>query len=477
MRTSVNSTRGLIVLACALMLSACNTLPDRSADLKAVQAGVPANWSNDQGNTPSSKHSAVSTSRWWEAAGDASLNALVQQALDHNISLAVAAQRVYQAQRRLAQAQTQQSPQAQGQASVTATQAMESNAPVTRRATASVGVSWELDVWQRLAAQTNAADASALAAVQDQEAVRQSLVASVVRQYWQWAFALQRVQVTEQNLRVAQQTSDLMQAKYRAGAVSGLAKAQALQVLAAQEVSLAQWRSSLEEAKQTLSLLLGQAPQLVRLPETNGLPGGLPPSITPGLPATVLACRPDVHAAQARLQQMWSLEDAATRQWYPAITLTGSVSGSSTALTNVLKDPLGALGAAITLPFLQWRELQQQIDLARSDANVAVLNFQSAMYQALSDVDKALVLQVQLKSQLAAQQTRFAQSQTIERLTRVRYQAGADTLQVWLDAQQNLRQSELDAAQAGLNAWTQWANAKLALGEGGCMTPPSQANQ
>jgi NodT family efflux transporter outer membrane factor (OMF) lipoprotein len=469
MRASFIFHPSIVGLACAVSLSACSTLPDRTPELQAAQAGVPAHWTNgSNGSSQVSQSTSVATSSWWVAAGDATLNGLVQQALDQNISLAVAAQRVYQAQRRLAQAQTQQGPQAQGQASVSATQALQSDAPVTRRATASVGVSWEIDVWQRLAAQANAADAALVAAAQDQESVRQSLVAMVVRQYWQWAFAGQRVMVAEQNLAVAQQTSDLMQAKYRAGAVSGLAKAQTLQALATQEASLAQWRSALEEARQTLALLLGQAPQAVRLPTKSALPNGLPPVITPGLPATVLACRPDVRAAQARLQQTWSLEDAATRQWYPAITLTGSVSGSSTALTDVLKDPLGAVSAAITLPFLQWRERQQQIDLASSDANVALLNFQSTMYQALSDVDKALVLQVQLKKQLAAQQSRFAQSQTIERLTRARYQAGADTLQMWLDAQQSLRQSELDAAQAGLNAWTQWANAMVALGDGGC---------
>jgi len=298
--------------------------------------------------------------------------------------------------------------------------------------------------------------------------LRLSLAASVVRQYWQWGYAQQRVQVAQQNLVLARQTARLIELQYQAGAISGLARAQAQQSLAAQEASLAQWRASQEESRQTLALLLGQAPQAVALPDRGVLPVGLPPAFTPGLPASVLACRPDVRASQARLQEAWSQASATARQWYPALTLTGSVSGSSVALSDVLKDPLGAVSSTLTMPFLQWQERARQVDIADADADIARLNFQQTLFTALSEVDKNLVLQEQLKAQLNAQQRRLNEALTVERLTKARFDAGAEPLRVWLDAQQDARQSELDHAQVALQAWTQWANAMLALGQGAC---------
>jgi NodT family efflux transporter outer membrane factor (OMF) lipoprotein len=457
---------GVATAALLCLLSACNTLPDRQTELDTAKQVIPAAWTNALPAADAAL-SQVGTTDWWTAVNDPYLQQLVQQALAQNLSLTVAARRVDQARRQADQTASEQWPQAQGQVGSTSSKPLDGGV-TTRRASASVSVSWELDLWQRLAAQTQAADWNAQALEQDHQALRLSLAASVVRQYWQWGYAQQRVQVAQQNLVLARQTARLIELQYQAGAISGLSRAQAQQSLAAQEASLAQWRASQEESRQTLALLLGQAPQAVALPDKGVLPVGLPPAFTPDLPASVLACRPDVRASQARLQQAWSQATAAARQWYPALTLTGSVSGSSVALSDVLKDPLGAVSSTLTMPFLQWRERARQVDIADADADIARLNFQQTLFTALSEVDKNLVLQEQLKVQLNAQQRRLNEALTVERLTKARFDAGAEPLRVWLDAQQDARQSELDHAQVALQAWTQWANAMLALGQGAC---------
>lgn len=454
---------GLSTLMAVLTLTACSTTATREQAMQDALAVTPAAWTN---SLPAAAPSPT-PARWWGAVGDARLKQLVEQALSQNLSLAVAARRVDQARVQLAQVDAQRWPQAQGQLSATSSKPVEGG-DVTHRAQASVSVSWELDLWRKLAAQTEASDWSAQATEQDRLALQQSLVASVVRAYWQWSYAAERVNVAQANLALARKTADLTSVQYKAGAVSGLGLAQTRQALAAQEASVSQWRASLEESRQALALLLGVPPQAVNLPAQGALPSGLPPSVTPGLPAEVLACRPDVRASQARLQQTWAQEDATARQWYPAITLTGSVSGSSVALSDVLKDPLAAVSTALTMPFLQWRERQRNVALAEADADIARLQFHATLFTALSEVDKALVLQRELREQVRAQDIRLTESRTIERLTRARYDAGAEPLRVWLDAQQDLRQSELDHAQVVLDAWTQWANTMLALGQGGC---------
>lgn len=448
-------------------LTACASLPNQQARLNAETPVIPQAWLYASSQTADTKKDA--TPLWWTQVGDSALNNLVQTALSQNLTLAIAAKRVDQARIRLAQTESNAWPKAQGQVGASAQQPLSGGA-VKRSTSASVSVSWELDLWQRLAAQNQVAQWEAVATEADKQAVAQSLVASVVRSYWQWAYAQQRVDVAQANLVSARQTLQLLDTQYRAGAVSGLARAQAQQVVSSQEASVAQWQASLVEARETLALLMGQATQGVQLPASATLPKAFPAAMTPDLPASVLACRPDVYAAQARLQQAWSQEEATARQWYPALSLTGSVSGSATTLSDVLSNPLGSLSSALTLPFLYWRDLARQDALAQADAEIARLSFHDTVFKALSEVDKNLALQKQLQQQWQAQRDRLDAAQKIARMTGVRYEAGAEPLRVLLDAQQTLRQSELDAAQASLNTWTQWADTMLALGQGACPT-------
>lgn len=455
-------------------LTACASLPNQHSRLDAETPVMPAAWlyAKYANNAAAGATEGVSP-LWWTQVGDPTLTHLVQTALSQNLTLAIAAKRVDQARIRLAQTQSNAWPKAQGQVGASAQQALSGGA-VKRSTSASVSVSWELDLWQRLAAQNQVAQWQAVATEADKQAVAQSLVASVVRSYWQWAYAQQRVDVAQANLVSARQTLQLLEAQYRAGAVSGLARAQAQQVVSSQEASVAQWQAALVEARETLALLMGQAPQGVPLPAQGTLPAAAPATFAPGLPASVLACRPDVYAAQARLQQAWSQEEATARQWYPALSLTGSISGSATTLADVLSDPLGALSSALTLPFLQWRELARQDALAQADADIARMTFHDTVFKALSEVDKNLALQKQLQQQWQAQRDRLDAAKKIAHMTHVRYDAGAEPLRVLLDAQQTLRQSELDAAQASLNMWTQWVDTMLALGQGACQTATQQ---
>lgn len=454
-------------------LTACASLPNQQGRLDEAQSVIPKAWLYEPSQTAT--HAATQTGigaeptspMWWTQVGDAALSDLVQKALAQNISLAIAVKRVEQARTRLAQAEANAWPQAQGQVGASAQKNLSGGA-VNRSTSASASVSWEIDLWQRLAAQNQVAQWEAVATEADRQGVAQSLVASVVRGYWQWAYATERVAVAKANLQNARQTLDLLEAQYKAGAISGLARTQGQQVVSSQMVSLSQAQATLLDARETLALLMGQAPQSVTLPSAVALPLTAPPALKAGLPASVLACRPDVYAAQARLQKAWSQEEATARQWYPALSLTGAVSGSATTVSDVLRDPLGSLSAALTLPFLQWRELARQDTLSQADAEIARLNFHDTLFKALSEADKNMTTQTYLQDQWQAQRALLASAINVERMTRVRYQAGAEPLRVLLDAQNTLRQSELDAAQANVNMWTQWTDTMLSLGAGTC---------
>jgi outer membrane protein TolC len=128
------------------------------------------------------------------------------------------------------------------------------------------------------------------------------------------------------------------------------------------------------------------------------------------------------------------------------LSLTGSLGSSSAQLSDVLQNPLGALGLGMTLPFLQRTAMQLTIRVSETQHEEAVVNFRQTLYTALRDVDNALSSRQQLAEQgLRLDQTRQA-ARTAERLYEVRYRAGAATLGLWLDAQEKRRTADIAVA-------------------------------
>ena len=183
----------------------------------------------------------------------------------------------------------------------------------TSSATLSVG--WELDLFDRLGAQRDAAVFEAQASEQDRQAVALSLAATTASLYWQLALANERLEFARQSLEYTRRTGELVEAQYRSGAVSSLERREARQALAEQQALLSQYTQARAELRQALNeLLLGaEAPG----GEPQALPTGALPAIAAGLPAELLGRRPDLRAAELRLRASLASSDAATARATP----------------------------------------------------------------------------------------------------------------------------------------------------------------
>ena len=466
MRRTLLST----VILSSLLLAACATRPAGSNAPQAGNAQVPAQF--QYATAPASASAVALDEAWWKGFNDPALNALIDQALARNTDLAVAALRVRQAQLQLNQAESDRLPSFSGNVGANASRRIGESQPTTRSASASVGASWELDLWGRLSAQRDAAQWEATATQEDRRAVALSLVGTTATLYWQLAYLDQQVETAEQSLAYARKTLDLVLAQRQAGSVSGLEEAQSRQSVLAQEAALSQLVQQRTVVRQSLALLLDEPSQNAGavLPKPQW-PQGAWPELSPGLPAEVLARRPDLRAAEARLRGSFANVDVTRTSYYPTLTLNGSVGGSSQALSNVLSNPVGTLGAALALPFLNWGTMQRNVAISQLQADAAVLDFRKTLYQALSDVDTALSAQTQLARQAQLQSDRLTQARKVEQLTELRYRSGADPLKTWLDAQESRRQAELASAQVRYNQLDNWVALVQALG--GSTTPPT----
>ena len=135
--------------------------------------------------------------------------------------------------------------------------------------------------------------------------------------------------------------------------------------------------------------------------------------------------------------------DAARASFYPSLSLTGTLGGSSDALGMVLQNPVASLAGSLTLPFLQWNQRQLNLKISRTDYEERVVGFRKSLYQAMADVENALSNRSQLRQRGEQLDAALSAAREAERLYEVRYRAGSVALRAWLDAQERRRTAEI----------------------------------
>ena len=97
------------------------------------------------------------------------------------------------------------------------------------------------------------------------------------------------------------------------------------------------------------------------------------------VPITVLANRPDLRAAEYRLQASQQSVNAQKRSWYPSITLGASLSTSSDKAKSTFNIPMLGGSATINLPFLNWQTMKWKDKTVQAEMDSAKLNFEKAL--------------------------------------------------------------------------------------------------
>ena len=432
--------RLLAAAVTAALLTGCTAL---HTPYQRPQVAIAPQWKGAAGSV-----AAPAGDRWWARFGDPQLDALVDRVLarDNDLAAAGLVLRRAQLQARFAVI----NPTVGANVTTSSLATLRDPKISSRTDTGSLFASYELDLLGALAAQKSAAAWEARATAQDLESTRLSLIAATVNDYYLVAFLNERVTLAEQSVAYARQALDLVQVQADAGAASSLEVAEAAQNLASQQAGLRDLTEQRVEARNAIDLLLNGESQAAAN-ELPRLPQGAPPPVDAGLPASLLARRPDLKATELRLRERLAGVDQARLSFYPVLSLTGSLGGTSAALGQLLAHPVGTVGTELALPFLQFDQLKLSVGVSRTNYEIAAVQFRQTLYQALTDVENALSAREQFAAQALALEDSLTNARTVERLDEIRYRAGSIPLQVWLDAQQTRRQAEAALAQNRLN--------------------------
>ncbi len=396
----------------------------------------------------------------WQAFGSQRLDALVAEAQAANPDLAAAAARVLQAEAQAGISGAALWPTVDAGVDVNR-QRLGSGRAGTGRVTrdrdvtacgGSIAASYELDLWGRNRAGLAAAEAAALASRFDRETVAISLTGNVAATYFQLLAFQDRLDLARRNLANAERVLEVVRARVESGAVSPLDLAQQRTVVANQRAQIPPLETLTRQTRNALAVLLGRPPQSFAIP-VAGLTSIHAPEIRAGLPSELLARRPDIRAAEARLAAANADLGVARAAFFPAVALTGQY-GIQSATFSSLFDPAGGLltlATGLTQPIFQGGRLQAQEDLARARRDELVAAYRGAVYAAFADVEDSLVAASRSAEELALRVDAVEQARLALDLAETRYRAGAVDLLAVLDAQRSLFQAEEQLVQTRLS--------------------------
>ncbi|AZF39011.1 Tetrapartite efflux system, outer membrane factor lipoprotein FusA-like [Pseudomonas sp. R4-34-07] len=435
---------------------------------------------------PQGVSAQVLPDRWWQLYNDPKLDALVQQALEHNRDLAAAQAHVQSMLAGIMQADAERWPSTQASLGAvygktaddqTLAKATDSHAPSQWAFNPGFELAYQVDVWGQVQRSIERAQVQAAAAQDAEDLLRITVAAQTTRAYVNACALGARAKVQRHSLEVVGRSLALTDRQRQAGVVTDLeySRMQALQgeTLALLPMLEARRESALYE----LAMLTGVAD----LEQGSGAATcEVVPQLSAALPVgdgwQLLARRPDIRQAERALRAATLQVDIVQADLYPKVTFGASVS-SSASKSHELGDSsavMFGIGPLITWQFPNWRANRARVNQARALEQVEVAQFENSVLRALKDVRQALALYDGERQRHAALSQALDSSRHAYKLAQFNYNAGSiDFLDV-LDSERELIRLQATRADADGQLLQRQISLFRALG-GGWQSASAQA--
>jgi NodT family efflux transporter outer membrane factor (OMF) lipoprotein len=255
---------------------------------------------------------------------------------------------------------------------------------------------WELDFWGRVRRQVESADAGIEASAEARRDALVTVLAELARDYIQLRGQQRDLQIAHDTLASEQQSLRVTQERERGGLTTGLDVANAATQVANTAAEIPQLEAQVATTINAISLLLGETPGSLtaKLSPPKPVPP-VPPTVPVGLPSDLAQRRPDIRRAEAQLHSATADIGAAEADFFPKITLSGSVGVQALQLKNLGNfGSSGALqfsgGPSLSIPVFEGGRLKYTLDLRKAQQQEAAVQYQQVVLQAFHDVDNAL---------------------------------------------------------------------------------------
>lgn len=377
-------------------------------------------------------------SAWWKLYADPHLDSLMDMALARNVNLARSTVSINRALYRGKLLGVDLVPAFSAESSASVQRYTESGI-IGRSQQSQVSINYELDLWQRLRNAASAQEWEYRATLEDRLATRLALINAVTDSYFEIRYLDQSIMVTKASIARYEKLQAITQLRYDLGKVAHVEPLQAAQSLLSAQNNMLTLRNQKTVAEQTLrdllnlhpddeqlyAVMFASAPDLLA---THTVPVNLQ------VPLAALAARPDIQAAESRLQSAFKTLQSTNAEWYPTVTV-GSTLGASSERGMLLFDvPLLSGLLKISFPFLQWNRVRWNIKVSEADFETAKLNFIESVTTALNEVSMAYASSQHARDTLRNTLDKYDKDVQITTYYKNRYDLGAAELKDYLEA-------------------------------------------
>ena len=431
------------------LLAACSaSLPP--IDQAALPATPTAYKEGDGRWTVAPPAEAQARGEWWKSFGDPLLDDLVARANAANASIQVATARLKQARAFVRAAEAQRLPEIDASASADRGRGLVNGVPVqgTRSLfTAGADLSYEVDLFGRLAQGVDAAKLDAQSAESLLQSARLLVQADVAQTYLALRAIDDERALVRSTVVAYQETLALTERRYRAGDAAELDVARARTEVAATEseaLALDRRRAELEHA---LAVLVGEPASNFTL--AAGAWDTALPIIPAGVPSTVLTRRPDVSSAENSLLAAQTRVGVAKAAWFPTIALTANAGYASSDLHDLFQWSSRAWGLGLigSLPVFDGGRRKAGIENASGEFDAAIARYREQVLVAFKDVEDQLAALRLLAEQAQAQDRAVTSAARSTALSEIRYRNGYVSQLELLDAQRSELRNRREALQ------------------------------
>lgn len=426
----------------AMALNACTMLgPDyRQPDVEWLD-----DWHSDlygQRADPAGEQ-AVDLGFWWHLFNDPALNALIAEAWHENPSLRSAGLRILESRALLGIAGSGLYPQVQQLGgAIDYVNTHQPDAPGGSRNESLVSyqagfnLAWELDFWGRFRRGVESADAAFFASIANQQVAQMLLGAQVADLYYAYRTTERRIAIARENAAIQRRSYEITENIYRSGQQGELDLQQAKTQYLATLATIPELQMTLTQTRNALAAVLGRPPgELLELSTgTGGLPAITPVQIQ-GIPARLLQRRPDVRAALWQVAAQSAQIGIAETDFYPAISLNGSIGWSGSD-----SDSRPDIGTLAVGPSLRWNlfdhgRIANNVRVQDASLQLLIEQYRNTVLQAAREIDDAAIRVVKTDEQSRVLHEAVLASQRALKLAQSRYQEGYADFQRVLDAQ------------------------------------------
>jgi len=321
---------------------------------------------------------------WWQLYQNKDLNRIIDAALQNNTDYLKAALSAEKALYNLRLTASDLFPTLTGSSSLSSNKNTK-NGDSTNSLGGSLSLNYELDLYGKIYDAYSAKDLEYNATLEDEEAAKLSLINNVIDAYFQLVYLHNAVELSENNTKSYNEMRQITATQYKLGKTDNLEMAQADQSLLTEKNNLLELQTQFRQTEQTLRNILNLAPNEKLEITYNNLLKQKNAGVDLNVPFAVLANRPDIKASQFRLEKSFYDLRSEQKNWYPTISLQGSLSSSSSRASTAFNVPYIFGSVTVDLPFLDWNRVKNNVKISETEYKTALLDFKDTVNQALNE--------------------------------------------------------------------------------------------